>query len=77
MTLDEFSEMLNEEEVEGLLDVIYDLEMDEVMNYDQEGIKEFESNLYEEATVYKRKQEASNDSIKMERIISHLEKYGR
>jgi len=78
LTLEEFSDLIqDEDQIDDLLNLIYEMEMDEVMNYDTNEIKEFEQDLFKEVAEYQRKQDASNDSIKMERTLARLEKYGR
>ncbi|MGG1071258.1 hypothetical protein COJ01_17495 [Priestia megaterium] len=78
LTLEEFSDLIqDEDQIDDLLNLIYEMEMDEVMNYDTNEIKAFEQDLYKEVAEYQRKQDASNDTIKMERTLARLEKYGR
>jgi hypothetical protein len=78
MTLDEFSQMVEDEDsIDDLLNLIYKLEMDEVMNYNADEIQEFEETLFQEVAEYQRKQNANDDTVKMERILAHLDKYGR
>ena len=78
LTLEEFSDLIqDEDQIDDLLNLIYEMEMDEVMNYDTNEIKEFEQGLFKEVAEYQRKQDASNDTIKMERTLARLEKYGR
>lgn len=78
LTLEEFSDLIqDEDQIDDLLNLIYEMEMDEVMNYNTNEIKAFEQDLYKEVAEYQRKQDASNDTIKMERTLARLEKYGR
>lgn len=78
LTLDEFSQLLDDEDkIDDLLNLIYELEMDEVMNYNQSDIQEFEQELFLEVAEYQRKENATKDTDKMERILAHLAKYGR
>ncbi|BCT30412.1 hypothetical protein [Bacillus velezensis] len=78
LSLEEFSEIvLDEDKIDDLLNLIYELELDEAMNYDSDEIKEFEESLFEEAAEYQKKQNTSTDVIKMKNILAHLEKYGR
>lgn len=78
LSLEEFSELLiDEEKIDDLLNLIYELEMDEVMNYNEEDIKEFEQELFQEVSEYQKKQNANTDTEKMKRALAHLEKYGR
>lgn len=78
LSLDEFSQIVEDEDkIDDLLNLIYELEMDEVMNYNADDIQAFEENLFQEVAEYQRKQNATTDTVKMERILAHLEKYGR
>ncbi|MCY9308837.1 MULTISPECIES: hypothetical protein [Bacillus subtilis group] len=78
LSLEEFSEIvLDEDKIDDLLNLIYELELDEAMNYNSDEIKEFEESLFEEAAEYQKKQNTSTDVIKMKNILAHLEKYGR
>ncbi|MES9681716.1 hypothetical protein ABWK22_02125 [Gottfriedia acidiceleris] len=78
LSLEEFSEIVDDEDrIDDLLNLIYELEMDEVMNYNREDIQAFEENLYQEAAEYQRKQNSNDDITKMERILARLEKNGR
>lgn len=78
LSLEEFSEIvLEEDKIDDLLNLIYELELDEAMNYNSDEIKEFEESLFEEAAEYQKKQSTSTDVIKMKNILTHLEKYGR
>ena len=78
LSLDEFSELLEDaDKIDDLLNLIYELEMDEVMNYDSHELKKFEEDLFEEVAEYQRKQNVDNDMIKMKRILARLEKYDR
>ncbi|AFQ30388.1 hypothetical protein P4493_09985 [Bacillus thuringiensis] len=78
LSLEEFSQIIEDEDkIDDLLNIIYELEMDEVMNYNKEDILAFEANLFQEVAEYQRKQNANDDTVKMERILAHLEKYGR
>lgn len=78
MTLEEFEELVaDDDKIDDLLNLIYELEMDEVMNYNTAEIKEFEEVLFEEVAEYQRRQNATTDTDKMQRILAHLEKYGR
>ncbi|MGH1263437.1 hypothetical protein ACQVWE_14130 [Bacillus cereus] len=78
LSLEEFSNIVEDEDkIDDLLNIIYELEMDEVMNYNKEDILAFEANLFQEVAEYQRKQNSNDDTVKMERILAHLEKYGR
>ncbi|MEK1828887.1 hypothetical protein AAAC51_07000 [Priestia megaterium] len=76
LSLDEFYYLIaDEENVDDLLNLIYDLEMDEVMNYNSEDIKRFENELFKEMAEYKEKQHSSDNIGTIKRILKHLEKY--
>lgn len=76
LTLDEFFELLvDDDKIDDMLNLIYELEMDEVMNYNSEDLKQFEKELFEEVAAYQQKQKQSNDAVKMRRILKHLKKY--
>lgn len=76
LTLDEFTELLvDDDKIDDMLNLIYELEMDEVMNYNAEDIKQFEEELFEEVAAYQQKQKQSDDNTKMRRILNHLKKY--
>lgn len=47
LSLEEFSQIIEDEDkIDDLLNIIYELEMDEVMNYNKEDILAFEANLF-------------------------------
>ena len=76
LTLDEFFELLvDDDKIDDMLNLIYELEMDEVMNYNSEDLKQFEKELFEEVAAYQQKQKQSDDVVKMHRILNHLKKY--
>lgn len=76
LTLDEFSDIIEDNyRLEDLLDLIHDLEMDEVMNYNPKEIKEFEQKLFEEVSDLQKEQNTNNDLIRMARTLNRLQKY--
>ncbi|WP_455661563.1 hypothetical protein [Pradoshia sp.] len=76
LTLDEFTELLvDDDKIDDMLNLIFELEMDEVMNYNAEDIKQFEKELFEEVAAYQQQQKQSDDITKMRRILNHLKKY--
>ncbi|UOE58206.1 hypothetical protein [Cytobacillus oceanisediminis] len=78
LSLGELSHLLqDDEQIDDLLNLIYELEMDEAMNYNEDDIQKFEEQLFEEVAEYQQKQKHSDDEVKMKRILEHLKKYGR
>lgn len=76
MSLDEFSELIiDDEKIEDMLNLIYELELDEVMNYNADDIKEFEAGLFKEVAEYQERQKQSNDVALMREILNHLKRY--
>lgn len=76
MTLNEFYDFLDTEDgIDDLLNIILNLEMDEIMNYNAEDIKEFEAGLFKEIEELQSKQQQDSDAIRMKRILQHLKKY--
>ena len=62
LSLEEFSGLIvDEEKIDDLLNLIYTLEMDEIMNYNRDDIQALEESLFQEIAEYQRKQN-SNDS---------------
>lgn len=77
LSLQEFSELIiDEEKIDDLLNLIYDLEMEKAMQYDDDQMNEFQQQLYEEIEMMKEREQADNDQEKMKRILNHLERYG-
>lgn len=73
MTLPEFSEMIQDDDaIDELLDLIYELEMEEM---DNEDYKEFEDGLLEQMDKYQKRQDSSSDQVLMKRILGLLDKY--
>lgn len=78
LSLEEFSRIVQDDELmDDLLNTIYELEMDEVMSYNDQDILVFEQELFEEVATYQRAQSASSDIKTIERILKHLENQGR
>lgn len=76
MSLDEFSRLIEDDEkIDDLLNLIYDLELDEVMNYDQGEIENLERTVYNEVSERHRKDSLSKEEELMERVLKRLEKY--
>ncbi|MGK0536230.1 hypothetical protein [Bacillus sp. 'calajunan'] len=78
LSLEEFSRLIvDEEKIDDLLNLIYTLEMDEIMNYNRDDIQALEESLFQEIAVYQRKQNSNDSTAKMEYILAHLKKYER
>jgi len=78
LSLDELSNLLmDDEQMDDLLNLIYELEMDEVMNYNDDDIAKFERQLMDDVADLQEAQKSNGDRDKMKRILEHLEKYGR
>lgn len=78
LTLEEFSDVINDEScLEDLLDTIYELERDEVMNYDEAEIRDFEKRLYAEVSEQQKQMQTNDELLRMERTLNRLEKYGQ
>lgn len=76
MSLDEFSELIiDDDKIEDMLNLIYELELDEVMNYNADDIREFEAGLFKEVAEYQARQKQSDDIALMREILDHLKKY--
>ena len=77
LSLQEFSDLISEEDkIDDLLNLIYDLEMEQAMQYDNHEMEEFEQQLFEEIETLKERQQADNDQVKMKRILDYIDKYG-
>lgn len=78
LTLEEFEQILaDDDKMDDLLNIIYEMEMDEAMQYDKNDIEEFEKELLEEAAKYQEKKQKTTDSILMKRIVNFLGRYGK
>ena len=78
LSLEEFDRLIEDDEkMDDLLNILYELELDEAMNYDEKELKEFEEELFEEVAEQQLKEKSNNDVAKMKRILGHLDKYGK
>lgn len=65
----------DEERVENVMDLIYDLEMDQAMQYNPDEVMELEKSVYEQMKQKEEKESISEEREKVKRILSRLEKY--
>lgn len=76
LSIDEFMRILEDEErVENVMDLIYDLEMDQAMQYNPDEVMELEKSVYEQMKQKEEKESISEEREKVKRILSRLEKY--
>jgi hypothetical protein len=78
MSLWEMCDILeNEDKMDDLLNFLQDMEMDHMSQFDEEKIKAFEETLLREISEKQRKEQETTETIRMERILDHLNRYGK
>lgn len=76
MSLNEFSDIVSSEELmDDMLNLLEVLEMEQVMQYSETDIEEFEQQLFEEIEERKRLREEETESSMMRRVLQHLKRY--
>lgn len=78
LNLNEFATMLEDnEQIDDLLNLIYELEMDEAMNFSSHEFKKFEEDLIKEAVKKEESRKNDNDITIMKRALAFLDEYSQ
>ena len=76
MSLDEFTEIVASDELlDDTLNLLEILEMEQIMQYNEEDMEQFELELLNEIEERKRMIEGSSEAAMMRRVLEHLKYY--
>ena len=76
MSLDEFTEIVASDELlDDTLNLLEILEMEQIMQYNEEDMEQFERELLNEIEERKRMVEDSSEAAMMRRVLEHLKYY--